>query len=229
MHRMYKHVSLEKCSSGVVFLSIGVYLSYIFLGLTLAAPIGQVNAARLDKGLKCGFMHAWMIGVGSTIADIIYMLLVYLGLVNFLQYPPIQTFLWLFGAFVLLFSGVESIKESNKITLTYKKKEESLFKCFISGFILSFSSPLSILFWIGIYGSVLAKSANVIDSSQLLLYSILIFVGLSLWDLIAALIANLFRNILTSKSIILISILSGVSLIAFGIYFGYEGIKSLIG
>lgn len=32
------------------------------LGFTLVAPIGPVNSARLDKGIKNGFWHAWIVG-----------------------------------------------------------------------------------------------------------------------------------------------------------------------
>lgn len=35
--------------------------SYIFLGVTLAAPIGPVNSARLDKASRTGSgMHGWL-------------------------------------------------------------------------------------------------------------------------------------------------------------------------
>ncbi|MDQ0268153.1 threonine/homoserine/homoserine lactone efflux protein [Cytobacillus purgationiresistens] len=46
------------------------------MGLTLAASIGPVNCARLDKGIKNGFWHAWIIEVGSMIADGIFMLMI---------------------------------------------------------------------------------------------------------------------------------------------------------
>ena len=75
-HKMYK---LRHWWSGVVFLSISILVSYIILGFTLAAPIGPVNSARLDKGIKNGFWHAWVVGTGSMVADGFFMLLVYLG------------------------------------------------------------------------------------------------------------------------------------------------------
>lgn len=34
---------------------MSIFLSYVFLGLSLAAPIGPINAAQLDKGIKMGF------------------------------------------------------------------------------------------------------------------------------------------------------------------------------
>lgn len=46
-----------------------IFFSYILLGISLAAPIGPINAAQLDRGIRKGFFHAWMIGLGAVVAD----------------------------------------------------------------------------------------------------------------------------------------------------------------
>lgn len=208
-------------------MSISILFSYILLGLTLAAPIGPVNSARLDKGIKNGFWHAWIVGVGSMIADGIFMLMVYLGMVHFLEVPIVQIFLWLFGGFILIYSGVESIVGANSISLAFSREKDSLFKCFLTGFIMSITSPLSIIFWLGIYGSVLAKTAQVNGTGSLLVYSSMIFLGLALWDILFARMTTSFRRILNLNSLKVISIISGTTLIGFGLYFGYQGIHAL--
>jgi threonine/homoserine/homoserine lactone efflux protein len=210
-------------------LSIPILVSYIILGFTLAAPIGPVNSARLDKGIKNGFWHAWVVGVGSMIADAIFMLMVYLGMVQFLWIPIVQIFLWLFGGFILIYSGVESIKGANTISLNYSREKDPLYKCFLTGFIMSITSPLSILFWLGIYGSVLAKTAQTNGTGSLLIYSSMIFLGLTFWDIFVAALTTSFRKLLNIRSLIAISIISGLSLIVFGLYFGYQGINALLG
>ena len=211
-----------------LLLSTSILISYIILGFTLAAPIGPVNSARLDKGIKNGFWHAWIVGAGSMIADGVFMLLVYLGMVQFLGIPVVQIFLWLFGGFVLIYSGIESIKNANTISLSYSRQKDSLFKCFLTGFIMSITSPLSILFWLGIYGSVLAKTAQTNGTESLLIYSSMIFLGLTFWDVFVAALTTGFRRLLNVKSLIAISIVSGASLIVFGLYFGYQGIDALL-
>ena len=211
-----------------LLLSTSILISYIILGFTLAAPIGPVNSARLDKGIKNGFWHAWIVGAGSMIADGVFMLLVYLGMVQFLGIPVVQIFLWLFGGFVLIYSGIESIKNANTISLSYSRQKDSLFKCFLTGFIMSITSPLSILFWLGIYGSVLAKTAQTNGTESLLIYSSMIFLGLTFWDVFIAALTTGFRKLLNVKSLIAISIVSGASLIVFGLYFGYQGIDALL-
>lgn len=210
-------------------MNLGVLISYIFLGLTLAAPIGPVNSARLDKGIKNGFWHAWSVGAGSLIADGCFMLLVYLGFVEFLGISLIQVFLWLFGAFVLIYTGIESIVKVKNINLNHTRGKEPIHRCFFIGFFMSITSPLSILFWIGIYGSVLAKTAATYGSEALILYSSMIFLGLTIWDIFIAALTSGFRSFLNVRTLKIISVVSGTSLIVFGLYFGVQGMKVLAG
>jgi L-lysine exporter family protein LysE/ArgO len=199
---------------------MGIFLSYVFLGLSLAAPIGPINAAQLDKGIKNGFFHAWLVGLGAMTADAIYMAAVYLGVVHFLEIPFMKAFLWCFGFFILIYTGVETLLSAGKVISNVRSKNESKIKSYMSGFLMSLSNPLTILFWLGIYGSILAKTAAEYDKTHVFLYSGAIFTGLLLWDITMAAVASSFRRFLTGKILALISILSGISLIGFGIYFG---------
>jgi L-lysine exporter family protein LysE/ArgO len=204
--------------------SLNIFLGYIFLGLSLAAPIGPVNAAQMDKGIKSGFFQAWLLGLGALTADIVYMLAVYLGVVKFLETPFMQSFLWLFGFFVLMYTGIETIISSGKIVME-QRGGDSGFKSFVSGFLMSISNPLTILFWLGIYGSVLAKTASSYGTSELILYSFGIILGLVLWDIVMAAISSSFRKLLTTRLLTIISIISGLSLIGFALFFGYQALE----
>lgn len=207
---------------------MSIFFSYVLLGLSLAAPIGPVNATQLDRGIKYGFLHSWLVGIGAMIADGLYMLVVYLGLVTFIDTPILQTFLWLFGSFVLLYTGVESVLTARKIEFQNTRNRESCYKAFFSGFMMSLTNPLTILFWLGIYGSILARTAATATQNELLFYSAAIITGLLVWDVTMATISSSFRKILTSRLLVIVSAISGLSLVGFGIYFAYQGIKLLL-
>jgi L-lysine exporter family protein LysE/ArgO len=202
-------------------------LGYVYLGISLSAPIGPINAAQMERGLRHGFLNAWVFGLGAILADICFMFAVYTGLSQYMQVPLIQTFLWLFGAFVLTYSGIESL------VAVYRKKNQSntgnkeISRSFRSGFFMSLWNPLSILFWLGIYGSVLAKTVTHISNQQVIINSLAILVGIFIWDLSMAMMASIFRRYLTNKLLASISIISGISLVGFGIYFGIMGVQSL--
>ncbi|MDQ0059900.1 LysE family transporter [Paenibacillus harenae] len=206
---------------------MNVFVSYILLGFSLAAPIGPVNAAQLEKGIRHGFWHAWLIGLGAMAADAIFMLLIYFGLAHFLATPFAKTFLWLFGGFILIYTGVESFKKNNTVSVSDNRSSESHAKSFYSGFLMTFSNPVSILFWLGIYGSILAKTAERYGTLELLLYSSGIFIGLMLWDVAMASISSIFQKFLNEDVLVFISRAAGVCLLCFGVYFEWQAIKQL--
>ncbi|MGG4480495.1 LysE family transporter [Paenibacillus illinoisensis] len=199
-------------------------LGYIFLGISLSAPIGPINAAQLDKGVRGGFMPAWFVGLGAIAADIIYMLLVYFGIIHLLDLPFVKAFLWLFGFFVL----VESIKNAGTLSQSNMRGDEAaLSKSFMNGFLMSLFNPLSIMFWLGIYGSILAKAVNDSSVEQTLINSGAVILGILIWDMFMAAAASLFRKYLTLGVLKGISIISGLSLVGFGCYFGVKAVQFL--
>ncbi|WP_202077748.1 LysE family transporter [Caldalkalibacillus salinus] len=203
---------------------MGNFISYVLLGLSLAAPIGPINAAQLDRGLKSGFFSAWLIGLGSVVADILLMCTVYLGMVHIIEIPFVKAFLWLFGFFVLVYTGIESIVSAIQLGTDLRSSQESRIKTFFTGFFMALSNPLSVLFWLGIYGSILANTAKNTATDQLILYSCAIIIGLLLWDVTMAAVSSFFRKVLTTRVLKTISVLSGLSLVGFGIYFGIQAI-----
>ncbi|MBD1371122.1 LysE family transporter [Hazenella sp. IB182357] len=200
------------------------FFSYILLGLSLSAPIGPINAAQLNKGIQYSFLHAWLVGMGAMVADGLFMVLIYFGIAQFLTTPFMKTFLFLFGFFVLTYTGIESMITSKKRMEVRSAPSETLGKSFRTGFFMAVSNPLNILFWLGIYGSVLAQASSQYKPMQMILYTGAIFVGIFLWDIIMATIASSFKKMLHSKLLQWVSMGAGLSLIGFGLYFGYKAL-----
>lgn len=209
---------------------MSIFISYIVLGLSLSAPMGPINAAQLDKGIRFGFFHAWLVGVGGMVADGIFMLLIYFGIAQFIDVPIIKLFLWIFGFFILTYTGIESLLKSGDLTAeSGKDQSETKGKAFRTGFFMAISNPMSVLFWLGIYGSILAKTASSYESGQMLLYSLGIFLGITIWDVTMAGVATGARKMISPRILRLISIISGLILMGFGIYFGVEACRLLFG
>lgn len=207
---------------------MSIFFSYIFLGLSLSAPIGPINAAQLDKGIKHGFLSAWLVGIGAMVADMGFMLLIYFGLAQFIMIPIVKTFIWFFGAFVLVYTGVESIKSADATSSEEDSQRATSSKSFFTGFFMALSNPLNILFWLGIYGSILAKTMDQYGQSQLFIYSSGIFLGILCWDFIMALVASSLKKLRKPKILTYISVIAGLVLIGFGIYFFIQACKILI-
>lgn len=204
---------------------MNTFLSYTLLGISLSAPIGPINAAQLNKGMHHGFLHAWLVGLGGMISDLLFMLLIYFGVASFLTTPFMKTFLWLFGCFILVYTGIESvIGAKNSLEAGPSVKASSKRKSFLMGFLIAISNPLNIIFWLGIYGAVLAKTSDLYSNYQLILYSCGIFLGIIVWDIFMAGVASTFRKFFRQRALSIIAIGCGIMLIGFGLYFGYEAI-----
>jgi L-lysine exporter family protein LysE/ArgO len=202
--------------------------TYIFLGISLAAPIGPVKATLLNLGIKNGFFHAWFFGLGALATDTLYMLMVYFGVVQLIDSPVMKTILWSFGCFVLLYNGIENLLTLNKVKVDMRfGKTIRLRHSILTGFFMALLNPLTILFWLGIYGSILVGANGALTGYQIIIYSLAILVGIVLVDLAMAFISSTARRVLNTKLLKIISIISSMSMIGFGIFFGIQAYRSL--
>lgn len=198
------------------------FLRYILLGLALSAPIGPINAAQLDKGMKNGFMNAWMIGCGAMLADAVYMLCIYFGLVRIIHMEGLHILLWGTGSIVLMYIGLETLFKLRKFSLNTPFARESTAKSFTTGFLIAISNPMNFIFWFGIYGSILAKAVMSNGRNTFVLHSLGIFMGIFLWDVTMAFLASFFQKFASRRVLQITSAVAGLSLVGFAGYFAFQ-------
>lgn len=202
--------------------------TYFFLGVSLAAPIGPVKATLLNTGVKNGFYHAWFFGIGAIVTDILYMLMVYFGVAQFIDSPYMKTFLWSFGFFVLMYTGIENLLTLHSISTDSKfRRVIRLRHSMLSGFLMALLNPLTILFWLGIYGSILVGGAGKLSEFQIIICSLTILLGVALVDFTMSIVSSGSRKLLSIRFLKLISLISSLSMIGFGIYFGIQAYHSI--
>ncbi|MER2000020.1 MAG: LysE family transporter [Lysinibacillus sp.] len=202
-------------------------LTYMFLGISMAATIGPVKTVLINTGLKSGFFHAWFFSLGALTTDIMYMLIVYFGVGQFIDSMTLKVFLWSFGCFVLLYNGIENLLTLNKIEMNLKSgKRNRLRKSILAGFVMSWLNPLTILFWLGIYGSILAKTAVASSGYQIIINSIAILLGITLMDFIYAFLSSVARKFFSTRLLKIVSLISSIVMIVFGIYFGMHAYEA---
>lgn len=209
---------------------MGTFFSFVLLGLSLSVPIGAITVEMIKRGMKHGFIHSWLVGIGGMSADVLLMLLIYFGVASLLTSPAAKLILWTVGFFVLLYLGYESIKEAFKDAKVYVQKNSNSkqSKAFISGFLIAISNPQNIIFWIGIYGSVLASTVESVGEGNALLYSSAIFIGIIVWDLFVSVSVHYGRQFMNKRYMKWVLASSGIALIGFGAFFGYKAAESAI-
>ena len=154
--------------------------------------------------------------------DLLLILALYFGLAEILALPYIQMPLWILGAVFLFILAFDSIKNADKdITLAGEQVNKSLVKTFRNGLLVAIS-PGNLVFWVSVFGAVLADSYSQSNSSSFIVAALGILTGILLHDIGLLSIVSLTRKIMNRTMIKWTSILAGLLLFGFACYFLFE-------
>jgi threonine/homoserine/homoserine lactone efflux protein len=205
----------------------GLLLGGVALGVSIAAPIGPVNVAMIQRGLQQGFGGAFLLGVGSTAADLLYILLAYAGADPLAHLAWARLLLFLAGALVMGWLGYGALKAAMapapEATAGPATTSRS---AFVSGFLITIVNPMTIAFWLGILSASLAAR----ERAPLLveaLYVASLASGCLVWCFGLALALHYGRRVARGAGLKLVSFAAGVALIGFGLRFLVKAIREI--
>ncbi|MCI6988541.1 MAG: LysE family translocator [Campylobacter sp.] len=127
------------------------FIDGIILGYALVVPMGPINVLIISYALT-SVRLAVPFGLGAFSADMVYFLLVNLGVLAFANNPLVMKILAILGALILSYMAFGILKGAKK-PLQIKKDaipHNEAFKMYLKGIGLGFSNPYAITFWIGI-------------------------------------------------------------------------------
>ncbi len=201
---------------------MSLYFAYVMVGLAIAMPVGAITVEMTKQGLKNGFMHGWAVGLGGMTIDVALIFALYLGVAKFLALPYVQLPLWMIGAIFLFMLAYDSIKYADKdITLAGEKVNKSFSSTYRNGIFVAVS-PGNLVFWVSVFGAVLADSYAGNGANQFLIVALGILSGILLHDIGLLTIVSLTRKVMNRQMIKWTSIVAGLLLFGFGCYFMYE-------
>jgi len=205
-------------------------LQNIFLGLTLAAPIGPVNLEIIRRGLRSGFRQAFFTGAGAISADATYLVLIIFGMTTFLTIPHIKLFLGIAGSAVLIYLGIISARVFFRRPVNSGHHRRQLFKnSFATGYVMAITSPMTIAWWTGVFGALFAAQPATVTNLSAFLSCLFILLGCFLWVFCLALALHYGKKYITEKTTGFISLIAGIFLTGFGLYFMYRTVFQPIG
>lgn len=197
------------------------------MGLAIAMPVGAITVEMTKQGLKNGFLHGWAVGLGGMTIDIVLVFALYMGLASILAMPMVQLPMWIIGAGFLFLLGYDSIKNADHdITLAGEKVTKSFFASYFNGLLVAIS-PGNFVFWVNVFGVVLAKSYGQGEQTSFLIIAAGVLSGILLHDLGLLTIVSVTRKAMNRKMIKTFTIVAGFLLIGFAGYFIYEFIQAI--
>ena len=186
--------------------------------MLLQIAIGPVSLFILTTAINSNFLNSFLAVLAVALVDAIYITLALLGTVSFLKNEKnALVFKWLSALILILFGinilintfGMRLFPNFNILNTGISNSS------FIYAFILTLSSPLTILFWVGIFSERIAekqyKNKDLYYFALGCLSSTLIFLtSLSF-------IGSTFHYILPAMMITGLNVIAGITMIYFGI------------
>lgn len=205
-------------------LSIAVYGATV--GVVLAAPIGPINIEIVRRGIRDGFVHGWMTGLGALTADTIYALAIVLGFAQFAENETTRVVLFFFGAAMMAYIGYNSINTARDPRVTDNVSPQRG-RSYITGFLMAAFNPLGIIYWLTVGAGLAADAVNRSGSGAAPILVIGVMVGIFAWVTTLSVIAQVSRQFVTGQGMRWITGASGVVLIGFAVWFLVSGLQLL--
>lgn len=188
-----------------------VLIKGVIFGMVVSAPMGPIGVLCVQKTVNRGRRVGFMSGLGAATADSFYAVIAVFGL-GFLQKFLIDNrhILQILGFAVLLVLGLRIFFTNPVVQFRKqaKKKYKGIFGDFISVFFLTFSNPLTIIF----FGAGIA-ALGVFESERSVIVQLVIvlgvFLGAAVWWFLITGLVNMFRHKFRLKQLWLMNKISG--------------------
>ena len=189
----------------------------VLYGIVLALLIGPVFFALLQTSIERGFWSGFWVAVGISCSDALYILVSYLGLIQFMQAERFRHYLAYGGGLVLLGFGFYYLAiKSRKLVIFDPKNiaERSWIRLALKGFIINGLSPMVLFFWIATVGVATTRLGYTLPNEAFIFFGSIVGTVFST-DLLKAKLADKLRAIITPRSIRIMNIILGIVLIVF--------------
>lgn len=135
---------------------LGNFLKYLviafFTGFTISIPLGPSGIESVNRSISMGFREGLKVSIGAILADMTYLLIINLGLMNFINSSnKCKGLFWIISGTILTIFNLYSKKNKNKIKNMNFSKSNGL----MSGYIITLLNPMTPSLWLTLSGTVL--------------------------------------------------------------------------
>lgn len=195
---------------------IGFLLKGFILGLSIAAPVGQIGVLCIRRTLASGRLAGFVSGLGAATADACYGAVAAFGLSavsGFLVAE--QMWLKLLGGAFLIYLGIKIFLE-HPATDSAALPAKGLAGAYATTFLLTLANPTTILSFVAVFAGLGLVASGVAYSDSLGMV-LGVFLGSATWWLILSTGVEFLRRRLPSGWMSWINRLSGAIIGGFGV------------
>ncbi|MCI7044995.1 MAG: LysE family transporter [Prevotella sp.] len=201
----------------------------MLIGLLASAPMGPVGILCVQRTLNKGRWYGFITGVGAAVSDIIYAAVAGFGMsfvMDLLNDQQTKFYLQIVGSVLLLIFGIYTYRSNPTKNMRLSGKNRgSLWHNGITAFFVTFSNPLIIFLFLGLF----AQLAFVIPDHpfEMCIGFLSIVAGALLWWFGLTWFIDKLRGIFDDNGIKLINQVIGVLVMVFSIVYVFGTVTNL--
>lgn len=208
---------------------LGLIVYGMTVGVALAAPIGPINIEIIRRGIRDGFLHGWLVGLGALTADTVYAMVIVSGLASFAGNEGVRVVLYIAGGVMLTWVGWSSVKTALRgLEGSPDDKPKPRGRSYLTGLLMAAFNPMGIVYWLTVGAGLAADAVDRVGQSGAPVLVIGVMVGIFLWVLSLSVIAQVSRRFVTGHGMRWVTGVSGAIIIAFGVFFFVQAARLLI-
>ena len=194
---------------------MNLLLQGICVGFSIAAPVGAIGFLCIQQTLKGGIALGIASGLGAATADMIYGILVALGLTAsqlfLLQYTkPLS----LIGGLFLCYLGIKKFFSVPSVRTT-ETHNNGLLHAYIITFFLTLTNPATILDFAALFTALRVDMSGYTES---LSFVAGVFLGSAAWWFILCFTVGMLRKKISQHVLRYINYAAGLAILSFGLY-----------
>jgi len=195
-----------------------MFLKGLTIGFSIAAPVGPIGLLCIRRSLADSVLSGLMTGLGSATADAAYGCIAGFGLTALSNFLVREKFwLGLFGGIFLCLLAFRIII-SKPPTQSAEPSSPGLLSAFGSTFLLTLANPLTILSFAAVFAGFGLGTRGETNYGAAWRLVAGVFTGSALWWLVLSGGVGLVRARLGTSMLRSINWVSGVVILAFGLY-----------
>jgi len=199
-------------------LDFHIALKGVIIGLLISIPLGPIGVLIIQRTLNKGFISGIFSGLGAAVVDVIYAFMAGFGVSIIIDFINRHEFyIQILASIILTALGLHIYINTTVKKLRAKQlKSNSYVKDFFTVFGITFTNPLTLLVFLGIFAgtSILGTDPTF---NIMVIAAFFIFCGCMAWWVILSILASLFRRKFGFRQLFWMNKITGLILIIIGV------------
>lgn len=197
------------------------------IGVALAAPIGPINIEIITRGIRHGFLNAWLVGLGALTTDTIYAVLVVSGLTPLADSPGLRFPLFLAGGLMLSYVALTSLRSARTTMTALDDATPRRGRSYVTGVLIAAFSPMGIVYWLSVGAALVVEAVDRVGTVGAPVLVGGVFLGLLAWVTSLSVLAQVARRFVTGQGMRWVTGASGIIILGFAAYFFLQAFRSV--